>query len=66
MFDGAGEFGGELANLLERRVRRFHAPLGTAIADLDRVAVATAWQLREIELIGPALIHGDLITKTAW
>jgi aminoglycoside phosphotransferase (APT) family kinase protein len=61
MFDGAGEFGGELADLIERRVRRFRAPLISAIADLDRVVDATVSRLREVSRVRPALIHGDLI-----
>jgi aminoglycoside phosphotransferase (APT) family kinase protein len=61
MFDGAGEFGGELADLVERRVRRFSAPLSSAIADLDRVVDATVSRLREGNRVRPALIHGDLV-----
>jgi aminoglycoside phosphotransferase (APT) family kinase protein len=60
-FDSVGEFGGELADLVERRVRRFHGPLSGVVADLDRVVAATASRLREAKPDRPALIHGDLV-----
>ncbi len=60
-FDLTGTFGSSLADLVERRTRRFHAPLSGRIPDLDRVVGAVGSRLRTTDTIRPTLIHGDLI-----
>jgi aminoglycoside phosphotransferase (APT) family kinase protein len=50
-----------LADLVERRVETFRAPLTAALPDLEAVTGALVDRLRELEPAEPRLLHGDLI-----
>ena len=60
-FDPAVAFGTSLADLVERRARRFHGILTRRVPDLDQVVEAAVSYLRGLDATDQALIHGDLV-----
>jgi hypothetical protein len=60
-FDASTSFGASLADLVERRTRRFSRVLALHIPDLERIVDAVVSHLRSSEPVEPVLIHGDLI-----
>lgn len=50
-----------LADLVERRVARFHGPLSARLPGLDQVAGSVVDHLADLETSKPCLVHGDLI-----
>jgi hypothetical protein len=60
-FDASTSFGASLADLIERRTRRFSGALALHIPDLERMVDSVTSHLRSCDPVEPALIHGDLI-----
>lgn len=56
-----GDFGRSLAQLVERRVARFRAPLLARLPDLDELVKAVVAGLESLEPGEEGLLHGDLI-----
>lgn len=54
-------FARSLARLVERRVKRFRAPLAAALPDLDHLAESCIAHLEALPEPKPALVHGDFI-----
>ena len=58
---GEPSFEKSLADLVDRRVRRFQRPLAARLPDLDALVAAVRASLSEGEPAEPRLLHGDLI-----